>query len=529
MITKVVLVHLLAYGVVGRTPAIPLALYRDVMTTQGTVRGYYAPHPRHYVFLGIPYARPPTRYDRFKSPKPPPSWSGIFEATHRVKCPQPDGSGEENCLVVNVFTPEHATSLPVIVHFHDGGYQKGWGSFKVPVKFLERSFVFVTFNYRLGVLGFLCLGTEDIPGNVGLKDQVAALYWVQKNIAKFGGNPSDITVYGTGSGAVSIEILLLSGLKTDLFQKVILESGSVLSPTSIAIEPLSEALNFAESLGVESTGSNAFKEIYHLPVKNLVNTSNIFLPCIEKEFRSSYSILNEDPRMIFQNKKYQQVPMIIVYGNAEEVAVIASDTERFKTIPNDFQDLLPNNLIFDDEDTKRKVAKLVKDFYFEEIELADNVIRSYIDYINDVFIEYPIIKSATYYAYNENPVFLMKFIYKSNRSNNKNENIPGASSGDVYLYLSSNEYAGDDHEMVVERLVTLWSNFIKLGDPTPITSPLIPEIWQPVVTRTVNREIILRNIPCLIFNRNMRNEELSGQQYTFWDRIYDKFYIKNSE
>lgn len=296
-----------------------------------------------------------------------------------------------------------------------------------------------------------------------MKDQVAALYWVQKNIARFGGNPTDITVYGTGSGAVSIEILLLSGLKTDFFHKAILESGSILSPTSISIEPLAEATNFAESLGVESTGPNAFKEIYHLPAKNLTNTSYIFLPCIEKEWRSSHSIINEDPRDVFRNKKYQQVPMMIVYGNAEEVTVISNDNEKFKTIPNDFQDLLPNNLIFDDEDTKRKVAQLVKDFYFEEIELADNVIRSYIDYINDLFIEYPVVKSATHYAYNGNPVFLMKFLYKSNLSYNKNKNIPGAGSGDIYLYLNNNQYLGDDHEMVVERLVTLWTNFIKLG------------------------------------------------------------------
>lgn len=155
--------------------------------------------------------------------------------------------------------------------------------------------------------------------------------------------------------------------------------------------------------------------------------------------------------------------MMIVYGNADEVTLISNDNERFKTIPNDFQDLLPNNLNFDDEDTKRKVAQLVKDFYFEEIELADNVICSYIDYINDLFIEYPVVKSATHYAYNGNPVFLMKFLYKSDLSYNKNKNIPGAGSGDVYLYLNSNEYLGDDHEMVVERLVTLWSNFIKLG------------------------------------------------------------------
>ncbi|XP_047537139.1 esterase FE4-like [Vanessa atalanta] len=463
MISKVLIVHLLACGVVGRTPPNPLARYRDVMTTQGIVRGYYAPHPPHYTYLGIPYARPPTRYDRFKAPKPTLPWSGIFEATHRVKCPQPDGSGDENCLVVNVFTPENATLLPVIVHFHDGVFQKGWGSFKVPLKLLERSFVFVSFNFRLGILGFLCLRTEAAPGNAGLKDQVAALYWVQRNIAKFGGNPLDVTVYGTGTGAASIEILLLSGSTTDLFQKAIIESGSVLSPTTIKHDPITDVINLATSLGIQNAGVDTFEDIYQLPVKKLVNSSTIFLPCVEKELRLSHSIIDKDPRDVLRSKLYQHIPMMIVYTNAEEVTIITGDDERFQTIPEDFQDLLPHDLVFEDEGTKRKVAKLVKDFYFAELELTESIIHSYVDFINDVFVEYPVVKWAANYASNGNPVYLMNFAYKGNISRNKKINIAGASPGDIFLYFSHNDFKEDYDEVITERLVTLWTNFIKLG------------------------------------------------------------------
>ncbi|XP_052744162.1 esterase SG1-like [Bicyclus anynana] len=173
-------------------------LHRLVVTTQGAVRGYYAPQPPHYVYRGVPYARPPTNYDRFKAPEPPPPWSGIFEATHRVRCPQPDGSGEENCLVLNIFVPERAAASPVLVHFHGGGFQRGWGFHTGPRRLLEQGFVVVSFNYRLGVLGFLCLGLPDVLGNTGLKDQIAALYWIHRNIDKFGGDPGDVTAYGTG-------------------------------------------------------------------------------------------------------------------------------------------------------------------------------------------------------------------------------------------------------------------------------------------------------------------------------------------
>ncbi|OWR40859.1 carboxylesterase precursor [Danaus plexippus plexippus] len=124
--TVLVMYHLLECEVTGRAPLGPLSRHRVVVTTQGSVRGYFAPRPPHYSYLGLPYARPPTHYDRFKAPEPPPRWSGIFEAIHRVKCPQPDGSGDENCLVVNVFTPEDAETAPVIVHIHDGGFQSGY-------------------------------------------------------------------------------------------------------------------------------------------------------------------------------------------------------------------------------------------------------------------------------------------------------------------------------------------------------------------------------------------------------------------
>ncbi|XP_032521571.2 cholinesterase 2-like isoform X1 [Danaus plexippus] len=528
--TVLVMYHLLECEVTGRAPLGPLSRHRVVVTTQGSVRGYFAPRPPHYSYLGLPYARPPTHYDRFKAPEPPPRWSGIFEAIHRVKCPQPDGSGDENCLVVNVFTPEDAETAPVIVHIHDGGFQSGWGTFTAPTRFLEQGFVFISLNYRIGALGFLSLGIEDVPGNAGIKDQVAALYWIHRNVEKFGGDSSDITVYGTGSGAVSIEIILMSGLTENLFQKVILESGSILSPSSLTRDPVLLAFDFAKSTGYKGDSNpQPLREYYYdVPVKILTNTSRIFRPCIERTVAEYHNLLERDPRDVLREGKYQHVPLMIVYTQAEEVDIILHDPETFQSIIDNMEDLLPANLIFDSSEVKDKIIKLIKKFYFDDIDTASGITHSLADYINDVFLEYPVAKSVTYYANrNTYPVYLMKFADLHTRL--KDHRYVGTNKyNDILRYITSDRLE-DSEDLQAQKLVMLWTNFINVGDPTPLTSPLLPVIWQPVQVHEIHGQIAVQKIPCLQFDETFTNILLSGKHLKFWDSIYDKFYRTTTE
>ncbi|KAF4526357.1 hypothetical protein B566_EDAN014095 [Ephemera danica] len=151
-------------------------------------------------FQGIPYAKPPVGNLRFKPPQEPDSWTGMRAAKKEgPKCAQVDFitdeiGGEEDCLFINVFTPSvqsKGAGLTVLVWVHGGGFFAGSGDTELygPDLLLDHDVVLVTFNYRLGIFGFLNLGTEDAPGNYGMKDQVAALRWVQRNISNFGGNP----------------------------------------------------------------------------------------------------------------------------------------------------------------------------------------------------------------------------------------------------------------------------------------------------------------------------------------------------
>ncbi|KAJ2944718.1 hypothetical protein O0L34_g4076 [Tuta absoluta] len=454
-----------------RAPPLPWRARREVTTTQGVVRGYLG--SRHFAYLGIPYASRPTKSDRFKAPEPPPRWDGVFEATYRVKCPQPSTKGDENCLVVNVFTAQNpAKESSVMVLFHDGGFHNGWGELEPPIRFIDE-FIIVTVNYRLGALGFLCLGIPEAPGNAGLKDQIAALYWVQQNIASFGGNPGDVTVYGMGAGAISVQLLLLSGLATGLMNKAILDSGSILSPLSMSYNPFSTAFNIAMILGYEDTDNtdDLFEFYRKLTVHDLVNISTNFLPCVENSHLYAHSMIDQDPMEILVRGDFTKIPLMIVYTKSQETVLIDQNYDKFLMIPELFEDLLPSNLQFDTEINKFKIAELVKDFYFDEhgVPEKEKVIKSYKEYINDIFMEYPMYKFSLLYAAKTTvPVYVMKFAPDEGFGDKS-----GGSYGEVMRYISAKDLV-DDQVTVANRLVSLFTNFMKIGDPTPITTELVP-------------------------------------------------------
>ncbi|CAF4866383.1 unnamed protein product [Pieris macdunnoughi] len=514
LLGEIILVILIQHLVIGYVEL--LARHWDVKTTQGIVRGYYKSNPPHFAFLGVPYARPPTGYDRFKAPKPPVQWDGIFEAIYRLKCPQDNENGSEDCLVLNFFIPDNLTNMPVLVHFHDGFFQSGWGYHHPPPYFIKQGIIVVTVNYRIGAPGFLCLQSPEIPGNAGLKDQVAALYWIHRNIIKFNGNPQYITVYGTGSGSVSIEILLLSGIADGLFQKAILESGSVLSPSSITYSPVEIAMNAAIELGYQGDKNTKSMETFFqaISVMNFLNITSIFVPCIEKI--TLYSLFNDDPMDLIKFKKSVQIPMLIVYSDPKEIDLI-DNNKIFQTIPENFGHLLPNNLAIDTS-VQEKVAKLTKGFYFGNILTEEDITQCYRDYVNDIFMEYPVVKSSAFYAYNNsNPVFLMKF------SQRENEHAFKGNYGKVLKLVFSDKV--DNSHDIGDILKNMWSNFIKLGDPTPITTSLIPDVWMPVEPNIIiDEKVKYHKINYYECGEKNKNKEITTQQFTFWEHIYMKFY-----
>ena len=193
------------------------------------------------VFKGIPFAAPPTYKLRWKPPQPPKVWEGVRQATEfGAACMQTGNQPniDEDCLTLNIWTPakDMKARLPVMVWIHGGGFIRGSGRIDGEA-LARRGVVVVSFNYRLGVFGFFAhpgLARESphhSSGNYGLLDQIAALRWVQRNIAAFGGDPKNITVFGESAGGSSVCLLLVSPLAGGLFQRAIIQSpGGISTP-----------------------------------------------------------------------------------------------------------------------------------------------------------------------------------------------------------------------------------------------------------------------------------------------------------
>ena len=251
---------------------------QPVKTDAGLVSGVQGRDSAVVVFKGIPYAEPPLGDLRWAPPRPPRDWKGVLKADHFSdgcvqNFPKADFPKSEDCLYLNVWTPAMAKALPVMVYIHGGGLRVGSAREALydGEELAKKGMVVVTLNYRLGILGFFAhpeLSKESprhTSGNYGLLDQNAALQWVHRNIAAFGGDPNKVTIFGQSGGAFSVISQVVSPLSKGLFRGAIVESGGV-GPGFARTELLS--LQDAEKAGVkfaESGGAHSLAELRALP------------------------------------------------------------------------------------------------------------------------------------------------------------------------------------------------------------------------------------------------------------------------
>jgi para-nitrobenzyl esterase len=246
-----------------------------VKTANGVVETTKAPKDGVRSFKGIPFAAPPVGELRWRPPQPVKDWKGVRKADDfGPRCMQHTGPNadywfrsdgmSENCLYLNVWTPAKSDRemLPVLVYVFGGGFQNGDGS--EPrydgESMARKGMVTVTLNYRLNIFGFFAhpeLAEESrhhAAGNYGLLDQVAALEWVKKNIAAFGGDPKRVTVGGESAGSISVSALMASPMSRDLMAGAIGESGALIStlPPRPLAETEKDGTRFAEMAGAKS-------------------------------------------------------------------------------------------------------------------------------------------------------------------------------------------------------------------------------------------------------------------------------------
>jgi para-nitrobenzyl esterase len=315
-----------------------------VRTDSGILEGKtFDSNPAGVKFLGIPYAAPPTGDLRWRPPQPRTAWKGIRKATaYGPACPQQPGSWlpemlgrqkmvtSEACLYLNVWTTNlsgHAKQ-PVMVWIHGGGNIEGsqeWPPLG-PV-FARQGVVIVTMNYRLGVFGYFSHPalTAESPhlssGNYGLLDQMAALRWVQRNIAQFGGDRDQVTVFGASSGSLDVCDLMASPLAAGLFRGAIMQSGVCVDGLAPTLEHQeADSRRIAKDLGIE--GPDALKKLRALPANQL-----LYRAAQEKDvdFNPVLDgwVFDEQPALTFEQGRQAKIP-VIVGSNAAEVSIFAS-------------------------------------------------------------------------------------------------------------------------------------------------------------------------------------------------------------
>src|ERR1700691_2048234 len=325
----------------GQAASGPLAA-----TANGAVRGLASGAVDE--FLGIPYAAPPVGALRWQPPQPAASWSGVRAATQFAPhCPQVAGpfgeaSTSEDCLYLNVFTPTGGGLHPVMVWIHGGALVSGESNDYDPAGLVADGVTVVTINYRLGALGFLAHpalgGPNGQSGDYGLMDQQAALRWVQRNIANFGGDPRNVTIFGESAGGLSVLSQVASPQARGLFAKAIAESGSYnLTQTSLAsAETAGQA--FATQAGCASQTAACLRS---LPVSTILADQDAsgYTPNINSE------VLPTSIGTAFATGDFNRVPIINGTNHDEwRLFVALSELEGSPVTAANYQAMISSTL-----------------------------------------------------------------------------------------------------------------------------------------------------------------------------------------
>lgn len=399
--------------------------------------------------------------------------------------------GSEDCLYLNVYTKTLTPPKPrpVLVWIHGGGFYTGSGDsdFYGPEFIMAHDVVLVTINYRLEVLGFLCLDTEECPGNAGMKDQVLALKWVKQNIAAFGGDPNNVTIFGCSAGSASVSCHLVSKMSAGLFNKAICQSGVCLNEWSYNIYPRERSFQLGKLLGKETDNPAELLEfLKSVPAEKLVGIqlpmlelkhndlmdSILFGPVIEKVGPEGNKFLSESPLELVKNGHMAKVPIILGYtsGDGIEIARKLPVIVPFLSTPGA---VVPRELKLKWEPEKiQKADEKIRKQYFNDQQISTEVIQSYSDLETDRVFLYNILRYARYHAqFTSEPVYFYEFVAETERNFTKRsynmDSLKGVCHSDDLAYLFNITCLDipltDESRHIIEQFVRLWTDFATTG------------------------------------------------------------------
>nr|CAD7432288.1 unnamed protein product [Timema monikensis] len=467
-----------------------------VNTAEGALRGRILSTftgLNFYGFQGVPYAQPPVGSLRFKAPQPLAPWEGVRDALmEEGACSQP-GQSNEDCLYLNVYTPQlpnetNNSPLAVMVWIHGGLFTIGSSTVAMygPDYLVEAGVILVSFTYRLGSLGKI-----RYFGLV-LKDQVAVLRWVQRNIAEFGGDPDNVTLFGQSSGGVCVTYHILSPLSSGLFQRAIAQSGSAINPWALSTDPNERAFRLGQSLGYNGTDRQELVDFLRsVPVGDIIDHQSqivteeeyvrelvvLFVPSVESEVVDGEEVfLPDHPYTMLQKGEFNNVPLITGANSRETKRMTdVTDESGWEVVANDMERFVPIELPIQrhSKDSLAITAQIEELYFGNDTDLHDLLV-DYINVESDIkFVRGCQRLSLKVQAQSSQPVFVYQYFYNGtlNLDYSLGTGImtTGAGHSDELSYLfyqymfNQTAEPGSTDEDVLIRMVSMWTGFAKTG------------------------------------------------------------------
>lgn len=386
-----------------------------------------------------------------------------------------------------------------MIYIHGGGLISGSGNDDMygPELMVRHGVVLVTFNYRLEIFGFLCLDTEDVPGNAGMKDQVAALKWVNENIASLGGDPKNITIFGHSAGGCCVSYHLISPMSKGLFRRAIVKGGSFTCPWGTVYEPRERALALARKLGCYSTDDKELFEFFKKQPKESYVCVQVPITLSEKakgEFDVKFGVVDEkmfssNERFIYgdvterlRNGIHEGIELLMGYNEDEGLINLRMrpgiPLEDFCVQANEFCEFFVPKAIAHNCPLRIQfeVGRRIKQFYLKKEVVTMDHFNVLIKFFSLNMIVYPMFQLARSLSKKHN-VYLYKFTGKSERNfmvhilqlekvlGNK---IPVCHADELnYLFPMKNMDVKIDKNAksykIIENMTKLWTNFAKFG------------------------------------------------------------------
>ncbi|KAK9875472.1 hypothetical protein WA026_007864 [Henosepilachna vigintioctopunctata] len=483
---------------------------------------------------------------------------------------------EDNCLNLNVYTKEMPKDSdppkPVMVFIHGGGFIQGSNSkeFYNPSYLMTQNVIQVIINYRLGILGFLCLEDDSlgVMGNAGLKDQVMALKWVKENISSFGGDPNNVTIYGESAGSASVHYHLLSPASKGLFHKAILQSGCALNPWASGQRGTASLTKYLDIKDTED--KKILEKLQKMCLKKIVSAQmrvpEFFQGSVQRpygpviEHPSDEAFLVESPLKILKDGTYNQVPVIVGLNSNEGMLFEFVRVLHKIKGPIDCEMEVPFDMgLAPKTEVTSLIGEKIRKFYkldegSDEDKLdAVHKLKADLQFVHGVhrFVNLQLLTNENpmyYYIFSFEgelnyfkklatskstiPFFFMHYLM--NKTGMKGvfrklgnsfgfRNIPGVCHADDLGYLFATFFTpsvskNSREEVMIKRLVALWTNFAKFGNPTPPNDDNLSVSWTPAEKENLHFLNIadeLKMESCPFKERNV-----------FWDDIY-KEYSKN--